>query len=372
MLPIILTILKIAGILLLLLLLLAVCLIFAVLFVPLRYRLMAVHTQEKTHGEFRVTWLLHLISLRVLFQPPAGELIFNRDTLQWKVRVMGLDPAGIASFFNKTKKKNRGKRREAPDLKTTSEKKAPQKEYTLQNKDTLDNNTISESRNKRGSTDTSLNKENKRGSTDTSGNKKNKPEGTDIPENMNKPDKKETGKKTSAKSRKDRFFTRFRELCTGLRKRIQGFCAAIKRIPKRLRSLKRKIVKILKTPGELSRRVSEFRSRLEACDAEEVVRETLSRLKEMLRHFGIRKGKGYIRFGTGDPALTGEITGVLYLLLPTSCGEISLDPQFTETMFETELDISGHIRLVHAVTFIWWAFRNRKLRRLIQIFRTGR
>ncbi|MCD8023496.1 MAG: DUF2953 domain-containing protein [Lachnospiraceae bacterium] len=89
----------------------------------------------------------------------------------------------------------------------------------------------------------------------------------------------------------------------------------------------------------------------------------------MLHHYRVRDGSGYIRFGTNDPALTGEMTGVLYLVFPASCGDISIEPQFTQAMFETELKIRGHIRTVHMVRTAWWAFRNKKLRRLIRAFR---
>ncbi|MCD8023495.1 MAG: hypothetical protein LUF30_11185 [Lachnospiraceae bacterium] len=65
MLHITLTILKIIGIILLVLILLVIAVLFALLFVPLRYRIQAVYTNDKVRGELRLTWLLHLISVRL-------------------------------------------------------------------------------------------------------------------------------------------------------------------------------------------------------------------------------------------------------------------------------------------------------------------
>ncbi|MCD7736924.1 MAG: DUF2953 domain-containing protein, partial [Lachnospiraceae bacterium] len=101
-------------------------------------------------------------------------------------------------------------------------------------------------------------------------------------------------------------------------------------------------------------------------DVCETAKEAWAELRALLRHYRVRRGTGYFRFGTGDPALTGELAGLLYLILPTSCGELSIEPQFTDSMLETEMELYGHIRLLHLVKAALWAFRNKKLRRLVR------
>ncbi|MCD7766759.1 MAG: DUF2953 domain-containing protein [Lachnospiraceae bacterium] len=162
---------------------------------------------------------------------------------------------------------------------------------------------------------------------------------------------------------------RLEKFFTGLMNKIRSFGGTIRKIPKQLQHLKDSILKAVRKPGELVQKLSDFRQKLERYDAEETVKEVWNRILQLLRHFRVRKGKGYLRFGTGDPALTGELTGILYLVLPVSCRDIAVEPQFTDTMLETELEAAGHIRLIHLASAALWAFRNRKLRRLIRAFR---
>ena len=45
----------------------------------------------------------------------------------------------------------------------------------------------------------------------------------------------------------------------------------------------------------------------------ELFAEGKAELNGLWRHYRPRKATGYLQFGTGDPALTGELTGILYL-----------------------------------------------------------
>ncbi|MCC8137409.1 MAG: DUF2953 domain-containing protein [Clostridiales bacterium] len=356
MLHIILTVLKIIGILLLVLVLLLAGLVLAALFVPLRYRLAAVHSQEDTHAQVSLTWLLHLISVRVLLQTPQGGISSDRKPFQIRVRILGIDPAGVSSFFRRRKKKKTGR------LQKEQKENHRPKEETLSKEEALSKEeTLSEEKAQR------------------------KPNGQPEPHlkelpHISEDQPAEAGQQADEKAHMaqadpsvyHKILDWLRRICRRFLNKIRTFCDTIRSIPKRFTAIKRKILKILKTPGELSRKVSDFRGKLEACEADEVVKETFSRLKQLLRHFRIRKGKGYLRFGSGDPALTGELTGLLYLILPVSCGEISIEPQFTETMLDMDLKVSGRIRLIHLVTVIWWAFRNQRLRGLIRLLRNSK
>lgn len=69
----------------------------------------------------------------------------------------------------------------------------------------------------------------------------------------------------------------------------------------------------------------------------ELFAEGKAELNGLWRHYRPRKAAGYLRFGTGDPALTGELTGVLYLLL--RCSEVQLCPDFNDAMCRMELEL---------------------------------
>ena len=74
----------------------------------------------------------------------------------------------------------------------------------------------------------------------------------------------------------------------------------------------------------------------------------LKKLKNFLRHIRLRKARGYIHFGTGRADLTGQIGGILSLLLPSNA-QVELIPDFYDAVFDADLSGKGHIRFCHLV-----------------------
>ncbi|MCD7819014.1 MAG: hypothetical protein LUH07_08180, partial [Lachnospiraceae bacterium] len=97
MLRLILGILKIIGILFLVLVLLVLILILAVLFVPVRYRLAAVHTEQDSRAELRITWLLHLISIRAAYDLKQKEPVL-------RIYIAGIRPKKLREFLRNRKR----------------------------------------------------------------------------------------------------------------------------------------------------------------------------------------------------------------------------------------------------------------------------
>ena len=90
MISVLLTLLKIIGIVLLSLLGLFLVLLLIVLFVPVRYRIKGYYKDEFVcHG--KITWLLHLVSVSIDYDKEAATAI----------RIFGID---ISSFLNKKEK----------------------------------------------------------------------------------------------------------------------------------------------------------------------------------------------------------------------------------------------------------------------------
>ncbi len=372
MLHIILTILKITGILLLVLLLLVLCICLALLFVHLRYRLILVHTGEDSRGEAQVSWLLHLFSVRILLSLPNKEDAgFSHDSLQLTVRILGIQPQKVVAFFKHRRKNNSSSKirhqnaKSSESRKKTTEKQPAKKISPENEKQTVKRNS---SENEKQS-ESGIDLEN----------------GSAVQGSFYEEKKQTAGKKSEQKGFEDKtseekdfeekdFSSQpenkgFSKIFRRLLYKIRSIGGTIRKIPQRLQRWKQKLLKLIKKPGEWSRRLSALRQKIADYDAVDTVEEIWHKVKQTLRHFRVRKGKGYLRFGTGDPALTGELTGVLYLLLPVSCRKIQVAPQFTDAVLEMELDVAGHIRLIHIVVLAVWAFRNQKLRHLIRAFR---
>ena len=106
---------------------------------------------------------------------------------------------------------------------------------------------------------------------------------------------------------------------------------------------KKTIRSITKSKETLKRYLDFLRSDL----SREVYQILKNHLFYLLRHIRPHKIKGYVHYGFGDPALTGEFTGILYLILPAKYEELDLEPDFEDQVCEGEVLALGHIRICH-------------------------
>ncbi len=266
MLSVILMILRIIGLVLLAVLLLLLLLVASLVFVPLRYRAIAVVNSEQIRAELHASWFLHLVSLRMSYD-------LNGRESAYRLRIFGIDPERVSSFLKRH----------------------------------------------RGSTHASAKGREEEASSEDFENKKN-------------------------------IFYKFRKSCD-----------TIRQIPKRFRKRVRRVRRFLEQPGKIIEWLDDY-------DAAEVFRDVRFELSYLLHHFRVRRGIGLLHFGTGDPASTGVLAGAMYLLFPASLGEVTLQPEYTEAVLDTDLDIRGHIRVFHLLGSGWRLFRNQKLRRLVDAY----
>jgi hypothetical protein len=133
-------------------------------------------------------------------------------------------------------------------------------------------------------------------------------------------------------------------------------------IAEALSNLWERFLKLLQKPGE-------FRDLLNKLEARGILSDVIGYLQYLIRHIRPRRIKGYLRFGTGDPAMSAQLTGLIYLLLPARADKFTIETEFNEAVFETDLICSGHLRVCHAVKIGIQAFRNKRIRRMIRYLR---
>ena len=109
----------------------------------------------------------------------------------------------------------------------------------------------------------------------------------------------------------------FLEKCRRLRKRIKNFCLSIRSIFAKIKAVDRESIEWI---------------RLLAVNA-----------GRLLKHICPRRIKGWVHFGTSDPALTGELLGGLSIFF-AMCGQgVRVTPDFEREVLEGELEIKGHL-----------------------------
>ena len=112
-------------------------------------------------------------------------------------------------------------------------------------------------------------------------------------------------------------------------------------------------------------RVSSLREAVEDEENQKAVRLLLSRVKYLLHHLRFRRFEGRLAFGFEDPAMVGRMLAVLSLFYPLYGESFTITPVFDCTLFEGEIALKGHVRLIHILIAGIQLMMNKKIRGLV-------
>ena len=392
-LTILLAILKWLGILLLILLLLAVAFVLIMLFVPVRYRGRGEKTAEKLGAELSVTWLLHLIVVEAAFDAGGGRLeirIFGRTLEEWRALLNKVKRKKRKEGKTESSEARRKKQKStAKDAKRTPEDplvKTGKNRQNLGEKPETPKEEINrpEEAKRPGTAETLPDIEDSEDKTE--GERKNSCTAEQIqklPESLKKEVcEKDASVMTENKNlaetnlperagRLSKLLARIREALSDLPQKVLQVFSLLKRIAgegvKAAQRIRDAVPRILKKIRRILHQPAVFLQFWEKYEVGEVLGTVKNELFTLLGHYRPRRLTGYLKFGTGDPAQTGELTGALYLLLPTQ--EYEIVPDFEEAQIETETELEGQIRSIHLLVTAYHLFRNKKLKRLIRKLR---
>lgn len=345
MVHVLLVILKIIGILLLAILGLALLLVFAVLLVPVRYRVNASY-REELRGYARVSWLLRLLTYRAEY----GE----RGLVQ-KIRVCGI------CVWRSDK--------DQEEVDDAVESVLSEEEQALYEELKRDE-TWRESAGEGGGTSPDAPAD-LAGETapETGGEKSGR--GEVEAQKRDKTDRVEAGRaeertpgqaeaRDTEPSEGDAESTERRP---GLLSRIGGWISGV---IEKLRFSFRAICDKLKSGRRLFDTASGW-VRDEKNQAS--VRLLLRQLKAALRHVMPRKGHASLTFGFDDPYTTGQVLTAVSPFYPLFHRVIELQPVFDRQVFSGEGDLGGRIRLFNLLWLCFGIYRDKHTWNLICSFR---
>lgn len=112
-------------------------------------------------------------------------------------------------------------------------------------------------------------------------------------------------------------------------------------------------------------KVSSLREAVEDEGNQKAFRLLISRAKYLLHHLRFRKFDGQLTFGFDDPAMMGRILGVLSLFYPLYGESFTITPVFDHRLFEGEIALKGHVRLIHILIAGIQLMMNKKIRGLV-------
>lgn len=305
---VLLTILKVIGILLLVILGLLLAAVLAVLFVPVRY-----HAEGAYQGELwakgQVTWLLHLLSVRFSFE----------KGFKCTVKIAGI------SVFPKQKKKPKPSEQGAK-----KESGAEEPEEQEGQAATPDTECREQPEPEKAQEE----------SVPEKGVSEEKAQGAEeAEENRDAEDARSAWEKLSEKVYA--IFRKFGE-------KYETICAKIKKV----KDLVSYYIRILQRE-----------------ETKALLRLTIRQLQGILRHVLPRKLDVRLNVGTGDPASTGQILALQGLLYPVLKGNVLIVPDFEEKRFEGTFYMKGRITAFVLLLCALRVIINKNCRKLIRILR---
>lgn len=292
-------VLKIIGFILLGLLAFFVLLLLAVLFVPIRYRVVAQY-EEKAIARITAGWFLHLIGVR---------LVISDQEKSCKLKLFGIPLIDFFSPRKDRRKKRRSKRHQDKQLAKQSvhQDKQPAKQSVHQDEQPVEQSVHQDKQNS-----LQIKEEQQQ-----IGSEKEKASGFDTDQ---------------ASDEKASFFTKVRIY-------INRIFDKIKEIRKKETNLKEKYNKWLVV--------------LKRDRTKEALEKCKNTLCKVLKAVLPRKWKLFVHYGMEDPALTADILGYYWMLFAVLSGHIDCQPDFENKVFECNLHAKGHIRMITMVIAGW-------------------
>lgn len=323
MLHILLTILKVIGIIILVLISLVILIIAAILFVPIRYSIDAIYDRKVKNLDFKIkiTYLLHLISVKYIYKDDGLSIkIFGIKThfFDKETKAMEEKINKETKMFEKMSSEIKDNMTEMPEV------------YEQLKKIDEERDRLAENVNK-----TEENIENNNKDNDT---EENTEENT------------EEFIKVEKQNIFSRIYSKIKAIIIKIKYRFIKFCDTIKKICKNVNDLK------------------EFIS-------DDNTKEAFGFLKKetliLLKHIRPRRIKGYVHFGFDDPSYTGNLLGLIYMILRGSPKEFRINPDFENKVFDGEIHAKGRVQCYLLLIIGIRLYKNDNLKLLLERRRTN-
>ena len=327
LLHILLTILKILGILLLIAVGLLLLIVLALLFVPVTYKVQGNKSQETWGISGRVSWLFGGISAR----------FWHRGETGWELRLLGIPVRKLM------RRLRGGKRRKRQEKKTSSgrkEKGASAQNGLSPSDESPVQRTPSFSKGSSVQKEPLAQKESPCQETKAA-------EGTESGEPKRGPG-------------------RIAAAVGNLWRRIRSFFVRLVQLPGKIAGRIRKMWLTFRRFCDKIRRWKEFLTR---DTTKAAVKFLLGRGRALLVHILPRKVRGNVTVGFEDPAMTGQLLAAAGVFYPLYKENIQITPVFDRQVLEGDFLIKGRIFGAAFVWTAWKIYRNRNVRITWQGFR---
>lgn len=385
MLHIILMILKILGILILSILSFGLCIGLLVLFCPIRYYLEG-SIYGKPKGHIRVSWLLRLVCVTFSYQENQFSYKFcilgiplkkrKKKELPIVQETQGKKEKKRILFFKRKREKQAAEEKKeklSQSLKEIEElqesekilQEAEEKETGVETEKIQQKNNIIIKENTEKEKEVPFSPiEKTQIQQEISEKEEETTQGMDIEELILQL---ETEKKEDRLPLLEKMISWIRIILVkikGIPIKVKGIIVKIKET---LFAIKRGIQKFLALLKEFNKKKQAVLAFIKEEKNKEAFRYTRVKFFQLLCH--ILPGKVTLRlhYGFEDPATTGILTGIIFMLYPKSAKEFQLMPDFENRVLEGELTIKGRVRLVKVLWTLLSIYFHKECNRIIKM-----
>ena len=356
MVHIILAILRIIGIILLIVLGIAAALILLVLFWPVEYQIRLRKEDQPFEAEGRAGWLFHLLSADVQIRERTGTItlkVFGRRLKTFRI------PEG--------RKAEKPRSQEASRAETVTRSQEASRAETEKTRSQTTSETGTQTRKVQTGRQTSR-------ETSTAG-QKTKPGGKAASAGIS-PRRwagQIRGTVSSAISAAGKILARVSGAAAGIaartiQKAAKGLVTAMA-FAFRMQELPSDIGDIADSfHDHVDAKIGSFRRKagpFVSPDAFSLYGRIMRHLGRLLHSFRLRRLEGYLLVGTGKPDRTGELIGLLCMILPDTAGTYELRADFYQATLKTRTDAAGHIRMNHVLMFLIRLLKDKEFRKLL-------
>lgn len=123
-----------------------------------------------------------------------------------------------------------------------------------------------------------------------------------------------------------------------------------------------------KKPGSFLKKGKELWHTITQEENKATAKSALGELIYLLKHFRVRKIQSELMFSAGDPALTGQVLGVLCLIPFLYQKGVHITPDFEAEKWYVRgrINGTGHMRLVHVLRSLIRLWKDENIRKLIK------
>ena len=356
MVHIILAILRIIGIILLIVLGIAAALILLVLFWPVEYQIRLRKEDQPFEAEGRAGWLFHFLSADVQIRERTGTItlkVFGRRLKTFRI------PEG--------RKAEKPRSQEASKVETVTRSQEASRTETEKTRSQTTSETGTQTRKVQTGRQTSR-------ETETAG-QKTKPGGKAASAGIS-PRRwagQIRGTVSSAISAAGKILARVSGAAAGIaartiQKAAKGLVTAMA-FAFRMQELPSDIGDIADSfHDHVDAKIGSFRRKagpFVSPDAFSLYGRIMRHLGRLLHSFRLRRLEGYLLVGIGKPDRTGELIGLLCMILPDTAGTYELRADFYQATLKTRTDAAGHIRMNHVLMFLIRLLKDKEFRKLL-------